>query len=66
MNMRVISRTELTHRTARELAAMYAWITDEMLRARYLSPEWEAGLLSLENIRREQASRRAKPRGPKL
>ena len=62
--MRVFTRTELTHRSARELAALYAWITDEMLRTRYLSPDWEAGMVSLENIRREQAARRLVPRGP--
>ena len=61
--MRVISRTELKHRSTRELAALYAWVSEEMLQARYLSPAWQAGMMSLENIRTEQAARnRLRPR----
>ena len=44
-NMRVISRNELAHRSARELAALYAWVSDEVFRTRYLSPEWQAAAL---------------------
>jgi len=67
-NMRTITRTELAQRSLRELAALYAWIANEVLRVRYGSPEWQAGMRSLENIREEQAARQViaqpRPRGP--
>jgi hypothetical protein len=62
--MRVISRTELAHRSPRELAALFALVSDEVLRTRYQSPEWHQGMTTLENIRREQAAQKTKPRPP--
>jgi hypothetical protein len=67
--MRLITRMELTQYSSKELAALYAWIADEVLRVRYGSPEWKAGMASMENIRAEQAARHVivrpkPPRGP--
>jgi len=66
--MRIITRTELTHRTPRELAALYAWMAAEIIYLRYGSPEWLAAARSLEIIREEQATRQviapSRPRGP--
>ena len=67
-NMRTITRTELAQRSPRELAALYAWIANEVLLVRYGSAAWQAGMRSLENIREEQAARQViaqpRPRGP--
>jgi hypothetical protein len=60
--MRIITRTELAQRSPRELAALYAWVSHDVLNMRYQSPEWQAGMISLENIRQEQASRKTAPR----
>lgn len=65
--MRVITHNELVHRSTRELAALYAWVYEEILCVRYGSPEWQNGMLTLENIRSEQAARKSappRPRGP--
>ena len=43
-NMRVITRTELAHLSKRELAALYAWVSEQVLHARYESPEWRNGI----------------------
>ena len=59
--MRVISRTELARRNARELAALYAWVSEEIFDAPYGSQERRNGMISLENIRREQARRNRAP-----
>ena len=60
--MRIITRAELAHRSPRELAALYAWVSDQVLNTRYESPEWQSGMITLENIRREQAARNLRPR----
>lgn len=65
--MRVITRNELAHRSTRELQALYAWVSEEVAAFRYQSPEWHNGLITLQNIRAEQASRKPsppRPRGP--
>ena len=62
--MRVITRAELAHRSPRELAALYAWVSDQLLNTRYESSEWLIGMITLENIRREQATRSQRPRPP--
>ena len=60
--MRVITRTELAHLSKRELAALYAWVFDQVLHTRYESPEWSNGMITLENIRNELAARKNAPR----
>jgi hypothetical protein len=66
--MNLITRIELTDRTEAELAALFALISRELAQAEHGSLEWQGGMISLENIRREQAKRRVivrpKPRGP--
>ena len=62
--MRVITRTELARLSKRELAALYAWVSEEMLRTRYESPEWVNGMITLENILGELAARNTAPRPP--
>ena len=66
--MNLITRIELTDRTDAELAALLALISRELAQAEQGSLEWQGAMISLENIRREQAKRRVivrpKPRGP--
>ena len=66
--MNLITRIELTDRTEAELAALFALISRELGQAKYGSLEWHGGMISLDNIRREQAKRRVivrpQPRGP--
>jgi hypothetical protein len=70
--MTLIARTELTYLTGAELAALFALISRELTQAKPGSLEWEEAMMSLENIRREQAKRRGamqprpQPRGPGL
>ena len=56
--MTLIPRMELSYLTGAELAALFALIVRELAEAKPGSLEWEAALISLENIRREQAKRR--------
>ena len=66
--MNFITRMVLAEYTDAELAALLALISKELAQAKYGSLEWHDGMISLENIRREQAKRRIivrpKPRGP--
>ena len=62
--MRVITRTELAPLSKRELAALYAWVFEQVLYTRHESPEWQNGMITLENIRCELASRTRTPRPP--
>ncbi len=66
--MNFITRMALAEYTDAELAALLALISRELAQAKYGSLEWHGGMISLENIRREQAKRRMivrpKPRGP--
>jgi len=68
--MNLITRIELRDRTDAELAALYALISRELAQAEQGSLEWQGAMISLENIRHEQAKRRVivrpKPRGPGL
>jgi hypothetical protein len=64
--MRVITRGELAHCTKTELDGLIAIVLREISYARQGSPEWYAGMASLDNIRQAQAARNAvpRPRGP--
>jgi hypothetical protein len=66
--MNFITRMVLAEYTDAELAALLALISRELAQAKYGSLEWQGAMISLENIRREQAKRRVivrpKPRGP--
>jgi hypothetical protein len=67
-NMNLITRMALAEYTDAELAALFALISRELAQAEQGSLEWHGGMISLENIRREQGKRRIivrpKPRGP--
>ena len=63
--MNLITRIELREHTDAELAALFALISREFSQAEPGSLEWHGGMISLDNIRREQAKRRPpQPRGP--
>ena len=66
--MNLITRIELTDLTDAELSALFGLIVKELSQAKTGSVEWHGAVISLENIRREQAKRRVivrpKPRGP--
>lgn len=66
--MNLITRMELTDHSEAELAALFALISSEFAHAKHGSLEWHGATISLDNIRREQAARRAvtqpRPRGP--
>ncbi len=66
--MNLITRMELTELTDAELSALFGLISRELSQAEQGSLEWHGGVISLENIRREQAKRRVpippRPRGP--
>jgi len=59
---------ELTDLTDAELSALFDLIVRELSQAQTGSVEWHGAVISLENIRREQAKRRVaippRPRGP--
>ena len=56
--MNLITRIELTDRTDAQVSAMFARITWEVSQAKTRSLEWHSAVISLENIRHEQAKRR--------
>jgi hypothetical protein len=64
--MRIITRTELAHRSKYDLDAFLAVVLQEIADAKQDSPEWHSAMISLANIRYEQASRKTipRPRGP--
>jgi|GEM_PF-1515784 len=66
--MNLITRMELTDLTDAELSALFGLIVKELSQAKTGSVEWHGAVISLENIRREQAKRRVvirpRPRGP--
>jgi hypothetical protein len=66
--MNLITRMELTDLTDAELSALFGLIVKEISQAKTGSVEWHGAVISLENIRREQAKRRVvirpRPRGP--
>lgn len=68
--MNLITRAELKELTESELAGLFARISRELARTEEGSVEWHSAMLSLDNIRHEQAARRSilrpLPRGPVL
>ena len=64
--MYLIMRTELTDLTDAELATLLAQISRDVLRVQPLGLQWQNGMMSLDNIRREQAIRRERARHPEL
>lgn len=67
--MILITRMELTDHSEAELVDLFTRISRVLAHAKPGSLEWQIAMLSLENIRREQAARRAivrpkPPRGP--
>jgi hypothetical protein len=67
--MNLLTRTELAHRSKFDLDALFALVLQEITRAEHGSPEWHGAMISLDNIRYEQAARRVivkpqPPRGP--
>ena len=65
-NMRIITRSELAYRSKYDLDALLAVVLEEIANAKQGSPEWQNAMVSLDNIRQEQAARNAtwRPRGP--
>ena len=63
--MRILTRTELAQYSAKDLEALYGWISDQLLNTRYESPEWQACMISLQNIRMELAARIVAPVVPR-
>jgi len=57
--MNIITRSELARLTSGELSGVFARISREVSQAMPGSQEWRAAIISLDNIRREQADRRA-------
>jgi hypothetical protein len=64
--MRIITRSELAHRSQYDLDALRAAVLAEISYATQGSPEWHSAMISLANIRHEQAARKSvpRPRGP--
>ncbi len=65
--MRTITRSELAHLSKHELDGLIAIVLQSISQVGEGSPEWLAGLASLNNIRQEQAARNVaarRPRGP--
>ena len=60
--MRVITRSELAYRSKYDLDAIYALVMREISHAEQGSPEWHSAMVSLANIRYEQAARKKAPR----
>lgn len=59
--MRLITRFELANRSDKELSAIFRLVSEALQRTRPGSPERTNAIASLENIRREQASRLMRP-----
>lgn len=60
--MILLTRTELAHRSKYDLDAILAVVLQEIAHAKQGSPEWHNAMISLENIRHEQAARNVVPR----
>ena len=60
--MRIITRTELAHCSKYDLDALLAVVLQEIADAKQDSPEWHSAMISLANIRHEQAARNVAPR----
>jgi hypothetical protein len=64
--MRIITRSELAYRGKYDLDALLVLVLQEIATAKQDSPEWHNAMVSLANIRYEQAARKVtpRPRGP--
>jgi hypothetical protein len=64
--MRLLTRTELAHRSKYDLEDLLALALLEISQAKQGSPEWHRAQVSLVNIRQELAARHniPRPRGP--
>jgi hypothetical protein len=60
--MRLITRFDLARRSDNELSALFRQVSQALVRTTAESPARRNALASLENIRREQATRLARPR----
>jgi hypothetical protein len=60
--MRIITRSELAHRSKYDLDTIHALVLREIADAEQGSPEWHNGLVSLDNILHERAARNNIPR----
>lgn len=60
--MRLITRFELARRSDKELSALFRRVSEALPLTEVGSPQRRNALASLENIRREQASRLLRPR----
>ena len=60
--MRLITRTELTHRSKYDLEALPALALLEIRYAKQGSPEWYRAIVSLANIRQELAAQKMTPK----
>ena len=60
--MRLITRFELANRSDKELSALFRRVSEVLPHTANESPERRNALATLENIRREQASRLMRPR----
>lgn len=66
--MNIITRSALAQLTNAELSGLFALVSRELSEAKTQSTEWYGAMISLDNIRHEQAHRRVivrpKTRGP--
>ncbi len=60
--MRLITQTELAFRSKYDLDALLSLVLNAIADAQEGSPEWKNAMVSLDNIRQEQAKRYLPPR----
>ena len=60
--MRLITQTELAFRSKYDLDALLSLVLNAIADAQEGSPEWKNAMVSLDNIRQEQAKRYLAPR----
>ena len=60
--MRLITQTELAYRSKYDLDALLTLALNAIADAQEGSPEWKNAMVSLDNIRQEQAKRYLAPR----
>jgi len=65
-NMRLITQNELAYRSKYDLDALLSLVLNAIADAQEGSLEWKNAMVSLDNIRQEQAKRNVgpRPRGP--
>ncbi len=60
--MRLITQTELAYRSKYDLDALLSLVLNAIADTQEGSPEWKNAMVSLDNIRQEQAKRYLAPR----